>query len=230
MGPTPENAKKILEMDFAQIEKKAKAGKKLTRGERALLQSISQGGEDADSRHEASSWLELAEILGVTTETIRQWRKIPDCPQESSNRTHDVIAWRQFVKAKGLRGNAGEMEFNETQLRGRKLLAEVEERELKVAIRRGFYVTMEAVRERWTYHVAQAHAVFRNKLENELPPLLVGLDAVEIRKEMVKVVDEITSTLRRGDYPKQKDPNDSDTENNPPRKGRAGRKVSASVA
>lgn len=231
MPPSPENAKKILEMDFAQIEKKAKSGKKLTRGERALLQSMSQGGdESADSRHEASSWLELAEILGVTTETIRQWRKIPDCPKESSNRTHDVIAWRQFVKARGLRGNTGELEFNETQLRGRKLLAEVEERELRVAVKRGFYVTMEAVRERWTYHVAQSHAVFRNKLENELPPLLVGLDAVDIRKEMVKVVDEITATLRRGDYPKEKDPDDSSTTNDTPRKGRTGRKVPARVA
>lgn len=231
MEASPVNAQKILEMDFAQIEKKAKSGKRLTRGERALLQSMTQGGSDAaDARHEAKSWIELAEILGVTTETIRQWRKIPDCPQESSNRTHDVIAWRQFVKARGLRGNTGELEFNETQLRGRKLLAEVEERELKVAIRRGFYVTMEAVRERWTFHVAQAHSVFRNKLENELPPLLVGLDAVEIRKEMSKVVDEITATLRRGDYPKVKNPDDSDTTNNTTRKGRAGRKVSASVA
>jgi 3-deoxy-D-arabino-heptulosonate 7-phosphate (DAHP) synthase class II len=99
-----------------------------------------------------------------------------------------------------------------------------------VAVKRGFYVTMEAVRERWTYHVAQAHAVFRNKLENELPPLLVGLDAVDIRKEMVKVVDEITATLRRGDYPKEKDPDDSSTTNDTPRKGRAGRKVPARVA
>jgi hypothetical protein len=53
----------------------------------------------------------------------------------------------------------------------------VEERELRLGIRRGDFVSVASVRQSWTELVAQAASMIRRKVEQELPPILSGLDA-----------------------------------------------------
>ena len=43
--------------------------------------------------------------------------------------------------------------------------------------------------------VKDAIKLLRDKLENELPPILSGLDAVRIRREMERVVDEYCAVM-----------------------------------
>lgn len=86
----------------------------------------------------------------------------------------------------------------ETALRARKLLAEVEDRELKVALKKGLYVSMEEVSLEWTRVAGRVTSLLRNKFENELPPILSGLDATGIQEENRKAIDEVLTLLNQG--------------------------------
>ena len=162
--------------------------------------------ETIDTRSEVSTIVDLAEILGTTRKTLNVWRKIEGAPKPRSNGTHSVAQWKKFVMANGLGGKTlasrEEQLMDSELLRARKLFAEVEERELRVLVRKGQYVPIDSVRERWFFHIGQANSLLRNKLENELPPQLVGRDAVDIRKEMARVVDEYIAIMNSGDQKK----------------------------
>ena len=83
----------------------------------------------------------------------------------------------------------------ESSLKARRLLADVEERELRLGIRRGEFVAVEEVRQTWTEFVAQATAMLRKKFEQELPPILSGLDATGIQEEARRAIDEVLAAL-----------------------------------
>jgi hypothetical protein len=68
-----------------------------------------------------------------------------------------------------------------------------------LGIRRGEYVAVEDVRQMWTEFVAQATAMLRKKFEQELPPILSGLDATGIQEEARRAIDEVLSILHQGD-------------------------------
>jgi len=192
-----EVARKILNRDFSNLVSRVQSGGKLTRGERAMLQSIAAGSSGGDPAT-ASNYHELAEILGVTRQAINGWKKLPDSPTPSANGNHDVAAWREFMARKGLKGGSALAPDEESALRARKLLAEVMEREFRLSVRKGELVPEEEVRSRWAYHVGQAVSLLRKRLENELPPILSGLDAVRIRKELSMAIDEFAALLHEG--------------------------------
>lgn len=108
-----------------------------------------------------------------------------------------MAEWREFVRIRGLKGGPP-VHGNEEALKARKLLAEVEERELKVAIRKGDYVLVSEVRETWTRLVGRARALMETRLLNELPPVLSGKDAHGIRRELESVVTEAFTLLHQG--------------------------------
>ena len=115
-------------------------------------------------------------------------------PKALSNGLWPVADWREFVRMRGL--NAGRVPVgNEEALKARKLLAEVEERELRIAVKKGEYVPLTKVREEWIGLVAQATSILRAKFENELPPVLSGLDATGIQRECRKAIDEVLLCL-----------------------------------
>ena len=100
------------------------------------------------------------------------------------------------MNAQGLKGGqVQEPPDIESALKARKLLAEVEERELRLAIQRGEYVAVEEVRQTWTELVAQATSMLRKKFEQELPPILSGLDATGIQEEARRAIDEVLTVL-----------------------------------
>jgi hypothetical protein len=80
-------------------------------------------------------------------------------------------------------------------LRARKLLAEVEERELRLAVKKGEYVALSEVRETWTKLISRAKDLLRNKFEMELPPILSGLDTTGIQAECRRAIDEVLTLL-----------------------------------
>ena len=83
--------------------------------------------------------------------------------------------------------------------KARKLLAEVEERELRLAVKRELYVPLDVVRQEWTTRVGRSVSLLRNKFENELPPILSGLDATGIQDECRKAIDEVLGLLHAVD-------------------------------
>ncbi|MBN2069597.1 MAG: hypothetical protein JW739_08180 [Opitutales bacterium] len=195
---TPEVAEKILAKDYANIVRKVTEGKPLTKAERDMIQSKASGSMD-ESITIAKDVTELSSILGVSRQTLYQWKKMEDAPKANPNGSHSVVAWRQFVKTKGL--NAGTKVENKFEaLKARKLLAEIEERELKTAILKEEYVSLDLVRTVWTTNVGKAIALMRAKFENELPPILSGMDAISIQSECQAAIDEVCRAIHEGEF------------------------------
>jgi hypothetical protein len=189
---SPDIAGKILDADFQNIVKKVAAGKPLTVAERTRIESRAAGS--ADTLAYAQTLVELAAVLGVSRRTLSTWQKMDGSPKALSNGLWPVADWREFVRMRGL--NAGRVPVgNEEALKARKLLAEVEERELRIAVKKGEYVPLTKVREEWIGLVAQATSILRAKFENELPPVLSGLDATGIQRECRKAIDEVLLCL-----------------------------------
>jgi hypothetical protein len=187
-----ELASRILDADFQNIVKKVAAGKPLTVAERARVEARAAGS--TDNTVYAKTLVELASLLGITRRTLTAWQRMDGAPPPLSNGMWSVADWREFVRVRGLKGTRP-TPHNEEALKARKLLAEVEEREIKVAIRKGDYIRVEDVRTEWIGLVAQATAILRAKFENELPPILSGLDATGIQAECRKAIDEVLRTL-----------------------------------
>jgi len=183
---------RVLDLDFGNILKKVKAGKTLTVAERARVQARAAGCTDTVAY--AKTVVDLANLLGVTRRTIGSWQKMAGAPKTLSNGLFPVSEWREFVRVRGLKSNAP-VTTNEEALKARKLLAEVEERELKVAIKKGEFVLLEEVRRSWLTQVGKAVSLLRAKFESELPPILSGKDAQGIREECARAIDEVCQTL-----------------------------------
>ena len=99
---TPDVAKKLLSRDFANLIARVQKGGKLTRAERAMLQSMATGTGAAPST--AASYVELAAILGISRQSVNAWKKRKDAPKPAANGLHDVAAWREFMRRNDLKG------------------------------------------------------------------------------------------------------------------------------
>jgi hypothetical protein len=197
---SPDIAKKLLSRDFANLVGRVQKGGKLTRGERAMLQSMATGTGAAPPT--ATNLADLAAILGVSRQLLNAWKKRKDAPKAAANGTHDVAAWREFMRRNDLKGGEPPTQDAadvETSLKARKLLAEVEERELRLGIKRGDFVAIDEVRQAWTELIAQAASMLRKKFEQELPPILSGLDATGIQEEARAAIDEVLTIFHQGE-------------------------------
>ena len=132
----------------------------------------------------------------ATNRLVRKWRQIYNFAVALCIfiRPPTLADWREFVRVRGLK--AGKTPVgNEEALKARKLLAEVEERELRIAVKKGEYVPLHQVRTEWIGLVAQATSILRAKFESELPPILSGLDATGIQRECRQAIDEVLRSL-----------------------------------
>lgn len=180
-------ANRILDKDLENIVKKVAQGKTLTSVERARIENAYKKEEPAKVSAYALNYVKLADILGITRQTINRWRKLKEAPKPLSNGKHNISKWRNFIKNEGLK----EAESPEDEeLKSRKLLAEVKQAELKLKVMEGTYVPIEKVREVWMSHIGQVRSILESRFLNELPPLLTTLDAIQIREKLQEVLDE----------------------------------------
>jgi hypothetical protein len=189
----PDIAKKLLNRDFANLVKRVQAGGKISRTERAMLQSMASGA-GGDGPAYVRNFVELAVALKVSRQTINCWKKFDDAPKPEANGLHDVAKWREFMRARGLKGGEETPDVQQA-LKARKLLAEVEERELRLAVRRGDFVAVEQVKKEWIAQISRARALLEARLLDEMPPVLSGKDAHGIREELERFVVEFYELL-----------------------------------
>jgi len=189
----PEVARKLLNRDFTNLIQRVQAGGKLTRTERNMLQAMASGSVASEVTL-ASNYNDLAEALGVTRQAIHSWRKLEGAPEANANGTHEVAAWREFVKQRGLKCDEDVSDV-ESSLKARKLLAEVLEREFRLQVKQGEYVLLDEVHQTWMSLVAQARSLLEARLLNELPPILSGKDAHGIRAELEVTLQESFAIL-----------------------------------
>lgn len=198
---TPSQADTVLEVNRAnaikQAVSKVKAKKPLTKAEVELLQSIAyssgQGGDPTIT--ETSTVVDLAAALGVSRRSISNWRKLEGAPVPKPNGNHDVLAWRRFMHEKHLDGSEP---GDEEGLKIRKLLAEINEREFRLAVRKGEYILKDLVREAWLSRCGRVVNLLRSKFEKEMPPQLAGLTAPDIQELLSKAIDEVLMELHEG--------------------------------
>ena len=195
----PDLARKLLHKDLANLVKRVHEGKKLTRAERAMLQNLAGMSAGHSGPTHARNYVELAEILGVSRQALGHWRRRKDSPKAAANGLHEVSAWLEFMQRHHLKGAESSGTDEEAILKARKLLAEVEDRELRVAVRKGLYTPLDQVQQEWTTRIGRAVSLLRNKFENELPPILSGLDATGIQDECRKAIDEVLGILNAGE-------------------------------
>jgi hypothetical protein len=138
---------------------------------------------------------ELAQRVGRCTRTLQRHAKNPDAPKRLPNGRHDVAVWQSFLQENGRNQLPDSPEVR--QLKLRKLLAEVEEKEPRLAVMRRAYVSTDAVRERWQFHTERAAAILE-EMSDSFAGEIVGLDAVEIRKRAERFVDAFTARMRFG--------------------------------
>ena len=189
-------AQKLLQRDLANLAQRVHRGDNLSRAERSLLQGMVTAPADAEaSPAVASNFVELAALLGVARRTLQRWRSREDAPKPEANGFHDVAAWREFMRRAKLAGHCSD---EEAALRLRRLLAETEEREMRLADRKAAYVSGAEVKKEWGEMTARVARVLRQKFEVELPPLLMGYGAADIQAMNQRAIDEAMTMLHEG--------------------------------
>ena len=138
---------------------------------------------------------ELAARCDRSERTIQRHQRKPDAPQRLPDGSHDVDAWKRYLadNTRDLLPDSPEIRA----LKNRKLLAEVEDREHRVAELRKQFVRRSAVDERWQFHRERCIAVL-NEMLDKFSVEIVGLDAVEIRQHAERFVDAFTARMRSG--------------------------------
>lgn len=190
---SPEVYSKILEIDFRNLLKKVADGKTLSPAEHARVVSKAAGA--ADGIRAVRSVGELAEMLGTNRRQIARWRHMPGAPEPIGGGGHDVIAWREFVRSRNLKASGVGRGVDWDALKARKALAEIEDRELRVSIRKRQHVPLPEVEEFISTMAAKLSQAFRSKFEMELPPVLAGRDAVTIQIECSRALDDVLTTV-----------------------------------
>ena len=189
----PDLAKKLLNRDFSNLAQRVHRGGNLSRSERAMLHGMATASLPTATL--AENYVELAKILRVTRRTIQNWRKRSDAPKPDANGFHDVAAWREFMRRAKLAGHCSD---EEAALRLRRLQAETEEREMRLADRKAAYVSVAEVKKEWCEMTARVARVLRQKFEVELPPLLMGYGAADIQTMNQRAIDEAMTMLHEG--------------------------------
>jgi predicted DNA-binding transcriptional regulator AlpA len=183
---TPEMASRVLDANWKNVVKKVGAGKTLNATELAVIKTRAAGSHDTVTQ--AKDLTELARVLGVSRQTIYSWKKRKDAPKPTANGTHDVVAWREFIRVHDLKAG---LSPDAEVLKARKLLAEIEDRELKVALKKGQYLLKSEVEGEWSRRMAVLKNLLYAKLTLELPPLCMGRDAVSIQQLNQSTLDAV---------------------------------------
>lgn len=149
----------------------------------------------------AKTIVELAQTLGVSRRILSTWRKkYDDAPRPRANGLHVISKWIEFIRKHNLQAQltvCPDEDSTENEiLRARKLKAEVELAEHKVAVAKCEYVSIETVKEVWGTHIAQTRKALESRLLNELPPTLAAMEeAVAIRLCLQDVIDECCAAM-----------------------------------
>jgi hypothetical protein len=148
----------------------------------------------SDVASHATTLEDLAQRVGRCVRTIQRARKRSDAPQCAPG-NYDVAAWQRYFAEHGRDRLPDNPETRALKLR--KLAAEVEDKEHRIAELRRQFVRRSAVDERWQFHRERCVAVL-NEMLDKFSVEIVGLSAVEIRKAAEHFVDAFTHRMRTG--------------------------------
>lgn len=134
------------------------------------------------------TWKALSEKLGVTVQSVSDWRKLRDAP-----RTTDLKAWIDF-RSERLLGKEGQTKHLS------ELKAELMREQITLARARnkresGEVISSDVVDELLGTLAQKLDLLLRMKLEAELGPRVVGKNAAAVNVEGGKILDEIREVI-----------------------------------
>ena len=191
-----EQAKAILERDFAALEKKVKGGKPLTVAERALVMASQHGAEVSDVPHDGMvrSRRAAARMFGVSEFTVRRWELLPGYPERNEGNAWDVsalLAWRATADVK-----QGEDAPAVTDQKARRLLLQNEKLQEEICVLKGAHTPNDVIAAFLVSTMSSMNAVLIQK-ECEMPARLAGLDVPTIRERLKKEFDGLRLRLQQ---------------------------------
>lgn len=133
------------------------------------------------------AWSDLAGKLGVSRQSIYNWRKLPGAPTEPN-----LEQWTEWAASnKSEHGDINEVKRLVELERLRKLKRENE-------IEEGAIASVPEVASFLQKTAAAYDAMLTQKIDVELPPLIVGQPIAEVRKICERIHDEIREITNTG--------------------------------
>lgn len=147
---------------------------------------------------------ELAVCLDVSRESVRLWRKKPGAPKPGEDKRHNVTDWLAFIKTQceqgGIRTPETWKDADYYELKNREMWLKCEKLQVALEKDRGDLVPVTDVQTEMVRCGTHIRNTLRQKLENDLPPRLVGMEAGEIQKFMRDALDEVLTELSNVKY------------------------------
>lgn len=180
-----------MNANLSNIGKKLKAGKTLTTSERKALnefQSEQSGGWIKDTSA-------LAKELGLSRQTIYDTRaKFLDAPpKHEDGKRENLTAWQAFV-GEHLIGKDHATK-NLAELKAQLMQREITLRDMKIAREAGDTVEKRVVEDMLAILGQKLNLLLRLKLEVELGPRGVGMNAAELNVEGGVILQEIREVI-----------------------------------
>lgn len=162
--------------------------------------------KESDNSDYVPSYAILGRILSFTRATLSQWGTTYEDAPKLSDRGHSVSAWRDFLSRHPELGTShkrklppGEVRRASGDIAKWKLeKTKQEARKLKFAndVKEGRYILKEYISDLHARMASGVKRILRQKLENEYPSRVAGLDQPSVRELGKQLVDEILIELQ----------------------------------
>jgi hypothetical protein len=150
----------------------------------------------------ASNKAELAKLVGLSRLGLERYFRTPDHPETRQDGRHTVSEWVSFIQAHRIspngkrNGNHAEFEPSEREKAiTAKNLIEAERARFKLKVEVGEFLPRQDV----CLQVETVHSTVRRelnkKLLHEMPPRLEGLKAIEMKRPIRQIVNELSDQL-----------------------------------
>lgn len=185
------DSERLARANLGNIAKKLNAGKTLTTAERKAViefQAEQTGGWVKDLSA-------LSKELGLSRQTIYDVRaKFPDAPaKHEDGKRENLTAWQAFV-GEHLIGKDHATK-NLAELKAQLMQREITLRDMKIAREAGESIAKEVVDDMLATLSQKLDLLLRLKLEVELGPRAVGMNAAEMNVEGGVILDEIREVI-----------------------------------
>lgn len=141
--------------------------------------------EDTTAPKEAS-WDSVAKELGVTRQSLVNWRGRPGAPQG-----RDVGEWRAYIEAEKLGGQGK----RGSELRDEKIRYETELIKAKIDREKRRVIPTEEVNALLLHIATTGKTLLYQFMETEAPPKLDGLAAAQMRPILREMADAISDKM-----------------------------------
>ena len=138
----------------------------------------------------ALTWTELAQRLGFTARGMRDWRKLPNAPDNT-----DPAEWTAFIEGNGLGTATNRPDASREELLKEKLRKDIEKIDIQNAKAKRLMIDREEVRRLLLAISVRQRTILYQSCESDLPPKLDGLPASEARKLLRDMADGICDAM-----------------------------------